>query len=269
MNEFSYSLDVSPRIHYDSVATTTEMTTTTTTTTSSVPLTTREETTTVRTTTVESTSIISSTNPIDQATEVIEHTNNLISSETETSSSVPMTKENHLPNEDYSSSTIISSPSSEIDAVETTSIPTRKDDQITSSIIPASDSITTNEATQKEEIGQTTVVSTQPRLIHLLTNLSHSIPNDNVTPTDEDDSETSTGRSSRISSIRKEFFSLASMTSLNPCTLENLRVNLVYHEYSLDQHKFIFCDSEGKMNVIACSPSYVWSQMEQSCILPN
>jgi hypothetical protein len=62
---------------------------------------------------------------------------------------------------------------------------------------------------------------------------------------------------------------LAEATNSNPCTLENLRANFVYHEYPSDTRKFIFCDSEGKMNVIACSPNYIWSQTEQSCILPN
>ena len=197
MIEFSCSLDVSPRIHYESLATTTEVTptTTTTTTTTSTPLTTLEETTTLRTTTVESTTIISNTNPIDQTTEVIEHTNNLISNETETSSIVPLTQESHLLNEDYSSSTFISFPSSEIDAPETTA-----------STISTNDYITTSEATEKEEMDQTTVASTQPRLIHLLTNLSHPTSSDNVTPTNENLPETSTGRSSRISSLRNEMF---------------------------------------------------------------
>lgn len=54
----------------------------------------------------------------------------------------------------------------------------------------------------------------------------------------------------------------------NPCTVENLRANLIYHEYPLDAQKFIFCDTEGKMNIIACSPTYIWSQRELSCILP-
>ena len=62
---------------------------------------------------------------------------------------------------------------------------------------------------------------------------------------------------------------LDSLTSPNPCTFENLRSNFVYHEYPSDKHKFIFCDSEGKTNVISCSPNYIWSQSEQSCILPS
>ena len=254
-----------------------------TTTTSTAPLTTLEETTTLRTTTttattVESTAIVSNTNHIDQTTEVIEHTNNLLSSETETSSIAPTTKESHLPNEGDSSSTFVPSTSSQISAVETTSTP--EDEPVASSTISGNDYITTSEAKQKEETDQTTASSTepstthQPRLIHLLTNSSHSVPSDNVTPATtmvtENISETSTGRSSDQGWAHPYLsLLLAAITSLNPCTLENLRANLVYHEYSPDKHKFIFCDSEGKMNVIACSPSYVWSQMEQSCILPN
>lgn len=183
---------MSPRIHYESVATTTEVTPTTTTATTTTTL---EETTTLRTTTLESTTIISNTNPIDQTTEVIEHTNNLISNETETSSVVPMTNESHLLNEDYSSSTFISLPSSESDAAETTSSTTSTNDYIT-----------TSEATEKGQMDQTTVASTQPRLIQLLTNLSYAISSDNVTSTDENVPETSTGRSNRISSLRNELF---------------------------------------------------------------
>ncbi|CAF1219516.1 unnamed protein product, partial [Didymodactylos carnosus] len=62
---------------------------------------------------------------------------------------------------------------------------------------------------------------------------------------------------------------ISSLATSNPCTLENLQANFVYHEYPLDKHKFIFCDNYGQMNVISCSKEYLWVQSKQSCIKQN
>ena len=120
------------------------------------------------------------------------------------------------------------------------------------------------------DVETSTVKQPAPRLIHVLTNSSQSrVTEEPFSPT-MTMVESTTGKRTTNFNVEKSLASYLTVvtTSVNPCTLENLRANFVYHEYPPDHHKFIFCDSEGKMNIIACSPNYVWSQSEQSCILP-
>jgi hypothetical protein len=233
-------IEVSPRIKY--VPTTTTTTTTTTE---------------ITTTTVEETTIISSTEPIVLTTKFFEHANEMIIN---TESTLEMEESNQT-NEVYSSSTFASIPSTMIYFDETT-----LGEKITSTEELVFDDMTTNQANNEEQTNLTTlstnineeesltvsISSNQSRLFHLLANLSQHMTTEHPISEDFVDNTTT-----------------ATTISLNPCTLENLRANFVYHEYPLDNHKFIFCDNEGKMNIIACSPNYIWSQNEQSCILPN
>ena len=205
------------------------------------------------TTKVKEIAIITSTEAIERTTELFEHTNEMIIN----TESTPMMEEKNRTSEDYSSSTFASIQSTMINLEEGNS---------TESLL---DYLTTNQANDDEQMNVTivstdvneeesstvSIVSNQTRLFHLLA--SSVERNTTEYPIYETVNQTI------VENITTP------MTSLNPCTLENLRANLVYHEYPLDNHKFIFCDSEGKMNVIACSPNYIWSQHEQSCILPS
>jgi hypothetical protein len=182
------------------------------------------------TTTLEETTIsMSNLEAINRTSEVFEHANNMTTS-----------------TEDNTNSTSPSTMSYY--------------DEINSTV---SDNNTTNEAQMpmgnvSTNINEDESSTYQPRLFQLLANLSQDIT-----------TEYPTTQTSFIDNNSTIMDTTVSSSSVNPCTLENLRANFVYHEYLLDKHKFIFCDSEGKMNIIACSPNYIWSQNEQSCVLPN
>ncbi|CAF1233998.1 unnamed protein product [Rotaria sordida] len=258
-------IEVSPRIKPEPIVTTTTTTTTTTT-----------EVTTVK---VEETTINSSIELIDVTTRTLEHGNEMIMT-TEFPSLKIMTEESNQTHQDYSSSTFVSIPSTMVYFEEITT-----EQEITSTesmfdymkINQANNEEQTNftiasESINEEETSTVSVFSNRYRLFHLLANLSQDITMENTTSESilndfnstiiENDITTTTPTTTTTTV-------LDSSASSTPCTLENLLANFVYHEYPLDKHKFIFCDSEGKMNIIACSPNYIWSQSEQSCILPN
>ncbi|CAF1339759.1 unnamed protein product [Adineta steineri] len=197
------------------------------------------------TTTTESTTIMSSTNKTDLTTNLFEHSTEIINT-TESSSLSMITEESH---QNDTSSTMIYF--NELTTTQQEITPTTLEvNYMTTS--QANDEDTTSFISSSTNVNEEELLTTnnKPSLYHLLTNSSQYKPTEN--PIIIEDITTTTKR-----------------TSVNPCTLENLRANFVYHEYSLDKHKFIFCDNEGKMNIIACSPNYIWSQTEQSCILPN
>ncbi|CAF1503318.1 unnamed protein product, partial [Adineta ricciae] len=200
------------------------------------------------------TTIISSTIPIDITMKLPEHSTEVINHME--ISLLTMTTEGNNQNDTlapigstmiYSDETtteqhIITSTEKQVDYMTTTDadINTRQPIELTS---------------QLSSVYEAT--SSTPRLIHLLTNSSQFLMTEEIT-------QPSTTTTTTITEIATHL-----TASFNPCTLENLRANFVYHEYPLDKHKFVFCDSEGKMNIIACSPNYVWSQSEQSCVLPG
>lgn len=224
----------------------------------------------------------------------------IITTTVESSSMTMMTGESHLTNQNYSSSTVSSFSSSEMSFLPTTMTSTpSQDEQIASTMTDFH--YPTSQTQPTEEIDSTTLHITEipstessttnnpRRLFDLLANSSHLI-NEEISSTsssilDEISStastevliSNSTGKNKKFFSFGTDLLILDSYSSIfavasvdsNPCTMENLQANLIYHEYALDKHKFIFCDSEGKMNIIACSPGYVWSQVEQSCIQPN
>lgn len=205
--------------------------------------TTTTTTTTTLVTTVEETTIMSSTDSIDITTELFEHTNEMIISTTE--STLDMMKSN----ENYSSSTFTST--TRIDFQQTT---LEEEEQEINSTESMFDYMTTEQEKNFTSITEQELSTNQPRLFRLLVNSSLYMTTEHPI--------TEVFNSTIIQNT-------TTAANINPCTLENLRANFVYHEYPLDNHKFIFCDSEGKMNIIACSPNYIWSQHEQSCILPN
>jgi hypothetical protein len=246
---------VSPRIKHESTTTTTTTTTQTTT---------------------EETTIKSSTESVDVTTKVTEHENNMIISTESPSSTMMMMEEHNQTIKDYSSSTLESITSTITSTEEMTSTKSEFDYTTTNQGKTEEQNYYTTVSTNKTE-EEIPTSSSHSRLFHLLANLSQYITTENpiTESTFRDFNSTIIETNATSKMILKLFqkknhlFILASSSSLNPCTSENLRANFVYHEYSLDKHKFIFCDSEGKMNVIACSPNYIWSQNEQSCILPN
>jgi nitrogenase subunit NifH len=154
-------IEVSPRTTYAPVSTTTETTTTTTTT--------------------EATTIISSAKQIDITTKSFEHTSQMMSS-TESSSLVMITEES---NQNYSSETFSSIPST-IMSFEESTITTEQEITSTESEF---DYMTTNQADNEEETNFTSLSANlneensstvpiptyQPRLFHLLANLSQHI----------------------------------------------------------------------------------------------
>ncbi|CAF2891295.1 unnamed protein product [Rotaria sp. Silwood2] len=253
-------IEVSPRIKSKPIVTTTITTTSTT-----------EAT----TTKIEETTINSNIEPIDTTTKAFEHANEMIMS-SEFPSLKIMTEESNQTNQDYSSSTFVSIPSTMIYFEETT---TEQEITSTESMF---DYMTTNQANNdeqndfintstninEEETSTISILSNRFRLFHLLANLSQYITMENTTSESIFNDFNSTIIENDITTTTTTTI-VDSSDSSNPCTLENLLANFVYHEYPLDKHKFIFCDSEGKMNIIACSPNYVWSQSEQSCILPD
>ncbi|CAF0780543.1 unnamed protein product [Rotaria sp. Silwood1] len=262
-------IEVSPRIKPKPIV----ITTTTTTTTTTTMIFTTEATTTRK---IEETTINSSIEPIDVTTRALEHANEMIMS-SEFPSLKIMTEESNQTNQDYSSSTFVSIPSTIIYVEETT---TEQEINSTESMF---DYMTTNEENNEEqnhfanistdinedETSTISILSNRFRLFHLLANLSQYILMENTTLESIVNDFNSTIIENDITTTTTTTTVLDSSASLNPCTLENVLANFVYHEYPLDEHKFIFCDSEGKMNIIACTPNYVWSQTEQSCILPN
>lgn len=226
---------MSPRIKHVPISTTTESTTTTA--------------------KVEEIAIISSTEPIETTIELLKHTDEIIITSTV---SPTMIEESNQTNVNDPTSTFASTPSTMIYMEETTLANARNStesifDYTTINQAIDEDSTTTVSINHMEESSTGAIPSNQTRLFHLFATLTErpalEISNETI-------SESTTITTSTTSSS-------------SPCTLENLRANFVYHEYPLDKHKFIFCDSEGKMNIIACSPNYIWSQNEQSCILPN
>ena len=241
---------MSPRITHVPITAATTTTTTTEATTSSSTTTTA-----TMPSKTEEIAIISSTEPTEITTELFKHTNEMIISSTV--STTPMIEESNQTN--VPSPTSTSTPSTMIYFEETTLVAERNTtefqlDDTTINQANNEEQTTIVSINKHEESSTETMASNQTRLFHLLATLTErpvlEISNSTTTTTTESTTITTTASS-------------------NPCTLENLRANFVYHEYPLDKHKFIFCDSEGKMNIIACSPNYIWSQNEQSCILPS
>jgi hypothetical protein len=215
------------------------------------------------------TTVMSSSQPIDIATTAqVEHSTERIDS-TE-SSSLAMTTEGNVTND---TSTLIASTMIYVEETtrgqeETTPRAAEVDYMTTGQMSTETTAESTSQPATVTE-AETSTASHPPRLIHVLTNSSHSAVTEEPFPPATTADRTTGKRTANFTF--EAFFSshlIAFSTSVNPCTLENLRANFVYHEYAPDNHKFIFCDSEGKMNIIACSPNYVWSQSEQSCILP-
>lgn len=207
-----------------------------------VPISPTTDSTTVK---IEEIAIISSTEPMKIMHEQSKHTDEMIITSTVSSS---MIEESNQTNMNDPTSTL---PSTTISFEETSTMQERNSTEtlIDYTTINQANDEESSTTVSMEESTTGTMPSNQTRLFHLFATLTERPPLE--------------------ISNQTIIESTTITTSTNPCTLENLRANFVYHEYPLDKHKFIFCDSEGKMNIIACSPNYIWSQSEQSCILPN
>ncbi|CAF3547058.1 unnamed protein product [Rotaria socialis] len=275
-------IEVSPRIKYEPIITTTATSTielmTTTSTTEATKTTTTTTTTTITTAAkAEETTINMSKEPIDVTTKAFEHANEMIMSTELLSLTTMIEKSNHnQTNQNYSTSTLVSVPSAMVHIDEVTST----EPEITMELMVAN--TTTNQAndeeqtyftnastnTNEEESSTVSILGHQYRLLNILANLSQYVATENtfIETISNDFKSTTTTEDILLTTTTTTIDSIASS---NPCTLENLAANFVYHEYPLDKHKFIFCDSEGKMNIIACTPNDVWSQMEQTCIAPD
>ncbi|CAF4058239.1 unnamed protein product, partial [Rotaria magnacalcarata] len=271
-------IEVSPRIKYEPIATTTRATSAIelTTTTSTIEATTPMTTTVTTAVKAEEITINMSKEPIDITTKAFEHANEMIMSTEFLSLTTMIEKSNHnQTNQNYSTSTVVSIPSAMVHIDEIAST----ESEITMELTVAD--TTTNQAnneeqtyvttastnTNEEESSTVSILNNQYRLLNILANLSQYVATENTfIETISNDFNSTTIEDILLTTTTTTIDSTAGS---NPCTLENIAANFVYHEYPLDKHKFIFCDSEEKMNIIACTPNDVWSQMEQTCISPD
>lgn len=65
------------------------------------------------------------------------------------------------------------------------------------------------------------------------------------------------------------YFAGMSILRHNPCSMENVRAERMYHPYPYDVTKYVQCSEFGHAHVMSCPPGQQWSQFYETCVMAH